>query len=110
MSNEAPPVAPPADPAPGAASASAPPNDGSQPVEPPPPPPPEVLPALAAFEAGDFAAAARLTTELLARAPSPDVATAATALRSRLQPDPWAVWTGVAVLAVLALVSSAYLF
>jgi hypothetical protein len=64
---------------------------------------------VAAFEVGDFRRARRLLTDLTTQAPSSEVVTAARRFGDRLRPDPWAVGAALAVLALLALVTSAYL-
>ena len=87
-------------PAPGAAPADAPPE----------PPPPELVPAWERFEAGDFAGARRELRRLLATQPTPSVAAAARVLSARLDVDPWALGAGLFALAVLVVVTGAYLF
>lgn len=109
MNSEAPP--PPTDapaggpPSPGASGANA---RGAPPEE--VPPPAALVPALDAFATGDFRTSRRLVEALLAGAPTPEVAEAARALRAKLTPDPWVFWIGLAVIGLLAFVSSAYLF
>jgi hypothetical protein len=68
------------------------------------------MPALEAFERGDFLAARRLLAEILAGNPRPDLAAAARELSGRLEIDPWAVRAGVIALALLALVTGIYVF
>jgi hypothetical protein len=77
----------------------------------PEPPPAELLPALAAFERGDFRRARRLLAALLPSgdAGSPEVTAAARALEARMAADPWAVRVGIAAAAVLALVAGTYI-
>jgi hypothetical protein len=83
---------------------------GGGPAAPAPAPPPEeLLPALAAFERGDFRQARLLVAALLAGSPTPEVAAAARALEGRMAPDPWAIRVGLVALAVLALVAGIYI-
>jgi hypothetical protein len=86
----------------------APPAPAARPAPPAPPPPPELLPALAAFERGDFRAARQLAGDLLASRPAAEVETAARALQGRMAIDPWAFRVGLIAAAVLALIIGAY--
>jgi hypothetical protein len=73
------------------------------------PPPQALLPALAAFDRGDFRESRRLLNELLAGSPAPELAAAARALGARMAPDPWAVRVALVALGVLALVIGIYI-
>ena len=98
MSEPQPPPPAPAPPAPAAPA-------------PPPPPPPELVPALAAFERGDFRSATSLARGVLAATPAPstEVRAAANELLARMAPDPWAVRIAVAALVLLAVVAGLYI-
>jgi hypothetical protein len=78
---------------------------------PPPPLPPELAPVQAALDRGNFRQARQLLTAILAGdpAPSPEVASAARALRAVTENDPWAVRFGLIAAGVLALVVGAYI-
>ena len=70
--------------------------------------PEPVRPALAAFERGDFAAAAATAGALLASDPSPQVQAATRALLDRLAPDAWAQRLALLATALLALLIGLY--
>ncbi len=72
-------------------------------------PPDEVLRALARFERGDFLGARTDLDALLATNPSAAVADAARDILGRMTPDPWALRIGLGALALLILLSLAYL-
>ena len=74
---------------------------------PPPPPPAALLPALAAFERGDFRAAGEQAGALLAD-PDPEVQAAARPLLGRMAPDPWAIRLGLLALTLLALITGLF--
>jgi hypothetical protein len=74
---------------------------------PPPPPPAELLPALAAFERGDWVAASAAASGLLSH-PEPAVQAAARQVLDRMAPDPWAIRAGLLSLALLAIIAVTY--
>src|SRR5262245_61439055 len=92
---------------PDAPSAETPSADAPPPA---PPPPPELVPAHEAFARGDFRTARAAATALLATKPTSDLDAAARALIARMAPDPWVLRIGVAAIALIVLVTAAYLF
>lgn len=77
----------------------------------PAPPPPALLPALALFERGDFRGTRTELDRLTAAqgSSSPEIAAAATSLRSRIDIDPYGFAVGLFALGILVLCSVAYL-
>jgi hypothetical protein len=62
---------------------------------------------MAAFDRGDFVAAAAAARPLV-DSPDPEVQAAARALLDRLAPDPWAIRLGLLAVIALALVAGIY--
>ena len=71
---------------------------------------PELGPAERAFEVGDYVLVRKLTDELIAKPPTPEVAEAARALRRRTEVDPIQILVLALCLCLLLVIASIYVF